>query len=212
MTKLEEMLLTAKSEIDACSSHTELNDKKAFYLGKKSPLNELMKSMATLSVEEKKTLGMEINNFKKQIEELVQLKRKAIDDELIRLKLESETIDVTMPGKVVQTGTIHPLRKVIEELEDIFLGMGYNVAEGPEVEFDKYNFEMLNVPVGHPFPPHLKQLTSTSTLGSVNGKYDGRKRIFLSAPNIFLTTAFSVPLRSDKVISSSTTKPSICMN
>ena len=74
----------------------------------------------------------------------------AIDEELIRLKLESETIDVTMPGKVVQTGTIHPLRRVIEELEDIFLGMGYNVAEGPEVEFDKYNFEMLNVPVGHP--------------------------------------------------------------
>ena len=150
MTKLEEMLLTAKSEIESCASHTELNDKKAFYLGKKSPLNELMKSMATLSVEEKKTLGMEINNFKKQIEELVQAKRKAIDDELIKLKLDSETIDVTMPGKVVQTGTIHPLRKVIEELEDIFLGMGYNVAEGPEVEFDKYNFEMLNVPVGHP--------------------------------------------------------------
>ena len=150
MTKLEEMLLTAKTEIDACSTHTELNDKKAFYLGKKSPLNELMKTMASLSVEEKKELGMEINNFKKQIEVLVQEKRKAIDEELIRLKLESETIDVTMPGKVVQTGTIHPLRRVIEELEDIFLGMGYNVAEGPEVEFDKYNFEMLNVPVGHP--------------------------------------------------------------
>ena len=150
MTKLEEMLLTAKSEIEACASHTELNDKKAFYLGKKSPLNELMKSMATLSVEEKKTLGMEINNFKKQIEELVSLQRKAIDNAMIQAKLESETIDVTMPGKVVQTGTIHPLRKVIEELEDIFLGMGYNVAEGPEVEFDKYNFEMLNVPVGHP--------------------------------------------------------------
>lgn len=150
MTKLETMLQEAIVAIEACTNQNELNDQKAFYLGKKSPLNDLMKTMASLSIEEKKQLGMEANKFKTQVEELVQNKRKALEEAKILEKLNNETIDVTMPGKSVQTGTVHPLRKVIEELEDIFLGMGYEIAEGPEVEIDEYNFEMLNVPKGHP--------------------------------------------------------------
>ena len=148
--QLEEMLENAHLEINACATQNELNEKKAYYLGKKSPLNEVMKQMATLSVEEKKELGMKVNAFKGQIEELVQARRKALEQEMINAKLQSETIDVTMPGKTYTVGSIHPLRKVIEEIEDIFLGMGYEIAEGPEVEIDKYNFEMLNVPAGHP--------------------------------------------------------------
>ena len=150
MADLEMMLHNAKEEIKACSSQNELNEKKAYYLGKKSPLNDIMKQMATLSIEEKKELGQKVNAFKTKIEELIQERRKEIEQELINEKLKSETIDVTMPGKVFNTGSIHPLNKVINELNSIFLGMGYNVAEGPEVEIDKYNFEMLNVPVGHP--------------------------------------------------------------
>ena len=150
MADLEMMLQSAKEEIKACSNQNELNEKKAYYLGKKSPLNDIMKQMATLSIEEKKELGQKVNAFKTKIEELIQERRKEIEQELINEKLKSETIDVTMPGKVFNTGSIHPLNKVINELNSIFLGMGYNVAEGPEVEIDKYNFEMLNVPVGHP--------------------------------------------------------------
>ena len=150
MADLEMMLQSAKEEIKACCSQNELNEKKAYYLGKKSPLNDIMKQMATLSIEEKKELGQKVNAFKTKIEELIQERRKEIEQELINEKLKSETIDVTMPGKVFNTGSIHPLNKVINELNSIFLGMGYNVAEGPEVEIDKYNFEMLNVPVGHP--------------------------------------------------------------
>ena len=127
-----------------------INEKKAFYLGKKSPLNEIMKQMATLSIEGKKELGQKVNAFKTKIEELVVARRKELEQIAINEKLMSETIDVTMPGKVLNTGSIHPLNKVIDELNTIFIGMGYNVAEGPEVEIDKYNFEMLNVPVGHP--------------------------------------------------------------
>ena len=150
MADLEKMLQDASSEIQACNTQNELNEKKAFYLGKKSPLNEIMKQMATLSIEGKKELGQKVNAFKTKIEELVAARRKELEQIAINEKLMSETIDVTMPGKVLSTGSIHPLNKVIDELNTIFIGMGYNVAEGPEVEIDKYNFEMLNVPVGHP--------------------------------------------------------------
>lgn len=150
MADLEKMLQDASSEIQACNTQNELNEKKAFYLGKKSPLNEIMKQMATLSIEGKKELGQKVNAFKTKIEELVVARRKELEQIAINEKLMSETIDVTMPGKVLNTGSIHPLNKVIDELNTIFIGMGYNVAEGPEVEIDKYNFEMLNVPVGHP--------------------------------------------------------------
>ncbi|MBQ2892099.1 MAG: phenylalanine--tRNA ligase subunit alpha [Bacilli bacterium] len=150
MADLEKMLQDASSEIQACNTQNELNEKKAFYLGKKSPLNEIMKQMATLSIEGKKELGQKVNAFKTKIEELVVVRRKELEQIAINEKLMSETIDVTMPGKVLNTGSIHPLNKVIDELNTIFIGMGYNVAEGPEVEIDKYNFEMLNVPVGHP--------------------------------------------------------------
>ena len=150
MADLEKMLQDASSEIQACNTQNELNEKKAFYLGKKSPLNEIMKQMATLSIEGKKELGQKVNAFKTKIEELVVARRKELEQIAINEKLMSETIDVTMPGKVLNTGSIHPLNKVIDELNTIFIGMGYNVAEGPEVEIDKYNFEMLNVPIGHP--------------------------------------------------------------
>ena len=150
MKELDEMLKNASSDIDECSNQIELNDKKAFYLGKKSPLNEIMKMMATLNNDAKKELGMKINSFKTKIEELVASKRKRIEEAEVLKKLEKETIDVTMPGYTYKVGSIHPLNKVIDEIVDIFLGMGYTVEEGPEVENEQYNFEMLNVPKGHP--------------------------------------------------------------
>ena len=150
MNELEEMLVLANQEIDACNNQNELNEKKAYYLGKKSPLNEIMKKMATLSNDARRELGMKVNAFKNKVEELVQAKRQRLEEELVAMRLASEAIDVTMPGDTFEAGSIHPLQKVIEEVEDIFIGMGYEVAEGPEVEIDKYNFEMLNVPNGHP--------------------------------------------------------------
>jgi len=150
MTELDEMLVQAKQEIADCESQTELNDKKAFYLGKKSPLNAIMQRMSTLSNEAKKELGMKVNSFKKQLEEVVLLQRNKIEQDIVNKKLEKETIDVTMPGVVFKSGTIHPLIRIINEIEEIFIGLGYKIEEGPEVENDKYNFEMLNVPEGHP--------------------------------------------------------------
>ena len=151
---IQEQLLNIETEavakINAALTQVELNDLRAFYMGKKSPLGEIMKSMATLSIEDKKNIGKLANEVKVRIESAVTARRAYLEAEEVNKRLKSETIDVTLPGKEFKVGTSHPLSKTIEEVEEIFMGMGYSIAEGPEVEVDLYNFEMLNVPKGHP--------------------------------------------------------------
>lgn len=148
--KLQNILKEAKEKIALVNNQNELNETRAFYLGKKSPLSEILKSMASLSIEEKKTIGSLANQVKQEIEAFANLKKEELEKKAILTKLEKEKIDITLPGKNFKTGNLHPLSKVIEEVEDIFIGMGYSIAEGPEIEEDIYNFEMLNVPKGHP--------------------------------------------------------------
>ena len=147
---LEQIKEEALLKIKETKTMLELNEVRAYYTGKKSPLAEIMKTLATASIEEKKTIGAASNKVKQEIELAVSTRRIEIENALINEQLEKEAIDVTLPGYELKTGTIHPLNKVIEELEDIFIGMGYTIAEGPEVEIDVFNFEMLNVPKGHP--------------------------------------------------------------
>lgn len=148
--KLNEILQQALNEISEAVTMLRLNEIRAFYTGKKSPLAEIMKTLATATIEEKKTIGAASNKVKQEIENAIVTKRIALEEAEVNKKLELESIDVTLPGYEIKNGSIHPLNKVIEELEDIFIGMGYSVAEGPEVEVDVFNFEMLNVPKGHP--------------------------------------------------------------
>ena len=150
MQKLQSILSEAKEKIALVQNQNELNETRAYYMGKKSPLGEILKQMGSLSIEEKKTLGSFANQVKQEIEACATEKRKALEKEATMAKLAKEKIDITLPGKDFKGGNKHPLSKVIEEVEDIFIGMGYNIAEGPEVEEDVYNFEMLNVPKGHP--------------------------------------------------------------
>ena len=151
---MKELLLSILNEaletIEKASTQQELNELRAFYMGKKSPLGDIMKKMGSLSIEEKKEIGAFANNVKGQIEEAINFNRKKIEDAEIAKKLASEKIDITLPGKIQNVGTAHLLTKVQEELQEMFLGMGYNIAEGPEVELDVFNFELLNVPKGHP--------------------------------------------------------------
>jgi phenylalanyl-tRNA synthetase alpha chain len=106
--------------------------------------------MKDLSREERKEFGQQANDFKTIVEQKIEQMKIVLEDRLVQEKLSSEAIDVTLPGKNFPKGTIHPITQIIEEIEDIFIGMGYSVAEGPEVELDEYNFELLNVPKGHP--------------------------------------------------------------
>lgn len=144
------ILQEAKETINKAVSNQELNELRAYYMGKKSPLGDIMKKMATLTIEEKKEFGALANKVKAEIEETISNARNAIEERVIEQKLLSEKVDITLPGKTLKVGTTHPLSKTSEELQELFLGMGYEIAEGPEVELDVFNFELLNVPKGHP--------------------------------------------------------------
>ena len=148
--QLEQLQKDAFHEIENVDTIHDLNEKKAGFLGKKSKLQEIMTKMKDLTVEARKELGMLANQFKIKVEEKIEAKRKELEEKAVLKKLEEEKIDVTLPGKKIKQGNMHPLMSIIEELEDAFIGMGYQIGEGPEVEEDLYNFEMLNLPKGHP--------------------------------------------------------------
>ena len=147
---LERLKLEALESINNCSNETELNNVKSKYTGKKSEFTEIMAGMSKLSNEEKKEVGMKSNEFRTAVNEAIDNKLTAIKDEALNKKLEEDKIDITLPSKKKRMGTKHPLTSVREEIEDLFLSMGYDVVDGPEIETDEYCFEMLNVPKGHP--------------------------------------------------------------
>jgi len=128
----------------------ELYDLRVKFLGKKGALTEIMKGARDLSPEERPTFGKLVNEVKTFINESLEERKVELAEKALELKLASENIDVTLPSRKVDLGGMNPLNKVIEEVEEIFISMGYSVAEGPEVETDKFNFEMLNLPKDHP--------------------------------------------------------------
>ena len=150
LEELDKVLDDANVELNGVEDLQTLQQKKALFLGKKGPIAQIMATMKDLSVEAKKEMGMKSNKVKQALETLFEEKRKAIEDAIIANKLKSETIDVTLPGVSIPTGGIHPLMQTVMDLEDLFVGMGYTVAEGPEIETDEYCFEKLNLPKGHP--------------------------------------------------------------
>lgn len=148
--KLNILKKEALEEISKCKDEFSINNTKSKYLGKKSEFSQIMSDMKTLSNEEKKEVGALSNEFRIEINDAINLKLKEIKEETLKKKLEKDKIDITLPSKKNKRGTIHPLTKIREEIEDLFISMGYDVVDGPEVETDKYCFEMLNVPKGHP--------------------------------------------------------------
>ena len=148
--ELETVLEDADKKLEDINDLNDLQQVKAGYLGKKGPIAQVMASMKDLTNEARKELGMASNKVKNLLEQKFEAKKKAIENAIINKRLEKETIDVTLPGFSVPTGAIHPLNRTIQELEDLYISMGYKVAEGPEIETDEYCFEKLNLPKGHP--------------------------------------------------------------
>ena len=146
---MEELLKSLEEKIVKITNMNELNELKAEYLGKKGSISALSSKMGELTVEEKKTYGMKLNEIRTKAETLIEEKRKNIEDAILNEKLTKEAIDITLPATKVQAGAPNILEKVIEEVEELFMSMGYDVVDGPEVEEDKYNFELLNIPKGH---------------------------------------------------------------
>ncbi|MFC5603884.1 phenylalanine--tRNA ligase subunit alpha [Sporosarcina koreensis] len=148
--QLQQLKEEALTKIQEATTVKELNDVRVAYLGKKGPITDLLKGMGKLPAEERPKMGALVNVVREAVTESLEAKMTKLEEEAINAQLEKEAIDVTLPGRPAPTGNHHPLTRVVEEIEDFFISMGYEIAEGPEVEKDYYNFEALNLPKGHP--------------------------------------------------------------
>ena len=150
MDQLNQLIDQAKNDFASCSKLAELDHIKSKFLGKSGPISEAMKSLASLSPEEKPKKGAEINQVKKQIEALLETRKQEISNLELNEKLEKEKIDVTLPSRPKVKGSLHPVMNTIDEISTIFHGIGFDVADGPEIEDDFHNFTALNIPESHP--------------------------------------------------------------
>ncbi|WP_342537929.1 phenylalanine--tRNA ligase subunit alpha [Sporosarcina sp. FSL K6-1540] len=148
--QLELLKVEALAKIEAASDVKSLNEVRVAYLGKKGPITDLLKGMGKLPAEERPKMGALVNVIREAVTEVLEDRMAKLEELAINEQLEKESIDVTLPGSPARTGNHHPLTRVVEEIEDFFISMGYEIAEGPEVEKDYYNFEALNLPKGHP--------------------------------------------------------------
>ena len=148
--QLEEIRESAKSQLSKAASLAELDTLRVKYLGKKGELTAILKQMGKLSAEERPIIGQLANEIRADLEASIAESVEDIKQKLLEQKLKSEKIDVTLPAKKQSLGHKHPLSIVLDEVKDIFFGMGFSIASGPEVEWDYYNFEALNIPENHP--------------------------------------------------------------
>ncbi len=150
MNDLDQLVQAAQGDFAQATAPADLENAKARYLGKAGRLTELLKALGALPPEEKKARGAEINAAKQQIEAALNARRQALADAELALQLKAEALDVTLPGRGRGTGSVHPISITMERIEAIFGSMGFEVADGPEIETDWYSFTALNNPENHP--------------------------------------------------------------
>jgi len=148
--KLESILSNAMTQIEASAELDKLNDIRVAFLGKKGELTSVLKSMKDVAPEERPKVGQLVNEARNRIETKLEEKKAVFERKIREEKMKAEVIDVTLPGRKMEIGHRHPNTIALEEVEKIFIGMGYEVVEGTEVEYDYYNFEALNIPENHP--------------------------------------------------------------
>ncbi len=150
MNDLDELVLAAQGDFERAMAPAELENAKARYLGKAGRLTELLKGLAALTTDEKKSRGAAINATKLRVEAALAARRQALADAELERQLHAEALDVTLPGRQRGSGGLHPVSRTIERIESIFASMGFDVADGPEIETDWFNFTALNSPENHP--------------------------------------------------------------
>ena len=150
MEKLTQVKEEGLKLIGECETLKQLQDLRVTYLGKKGPVQEVMKSMKDLPKEERPAFGQMVNEVKNQLAQAIENQKVVLEEKEMLAKIEAEKIDITLDGLKPNVGNLHPLMLVQKEMEDLFIGLGYTVGEGPEVEFDLYNFERANIPKDHP--------------------------------------------------------------
>ena len=148
--KVEIIKKEVEEKLSTVTELKELNEIRVEYLGKKGPIAELSGGIVSLSVEEKKEFGMLLNGIKTSVTTMIEEVKTKLETEALNKRLESEKIDITLPATKIPVGAPNILERVVEEVEELLMSMGYDVVDGPEIEEDKFNFEMLNIPKGHP--------------------------------------------------------------
>ena len=148
--KFEDVKKALDKDLVEITDINKLNDLKVKYLGKKGIITELNSEIRNVPNEEKKEFGMKVNELRNRFNEFYDSTKEKIEQAELNKKLESEAIDISLPSTKIPVGAPNILEKLIEEVEELFMSMGYDVVDGPEIEEDKYNFEMLNIPKGHP--------------------------------------------------------------
>ena len=150
MDNIENLKEQFLEELKNVTTSRELEDLRVKYIGKKGLVTDLLKVMGSLSPEERPVYGSKVNSIKSLIEDTIRTNEDELKKKEIQNKLSAEKIDVTLPSTKIAKGSKHPLTRTIEEIEDLFVSMGYDVVSGPELETDEYCFERLNLPKGHP--------------------------------------------------------------
>lgn len=148
--ELEQLQSEALAQIEQSQTMEELEEIRVNYMGKKGKVTQVLKGMKDLSPEERPVVGKTANIVSNSIKEAIESTKETLEKEALKRQLEAERLDVTLPGRKVEHGQPHVILQVIEELEDLFLGMGYQIIDGTEIETDHYNFERVNVPQNHP--------------------------------------------------------------
>ncbi len=148
--KIQEMTEAVKRKLGEIKTLQELQDLKVKYLGKKGEVTSMLKGLGGMAPEERPIFGQKVNALREELEKSMERREREVKERILEQRLQKEKIDVTMPGKNIELGSSHPITQVIQEVEEIFLGMGYSIADGPEVETAIYNFDKLNTPADHP--------------------------------------------------------------
>ena len=148
--RLDQIREQVQAQIKSCDTADKLNEIRVAVLGKKGQLTELLKSMKDVAPEERPKVGQMVNEARAEIERVLEEQKTQMEKALREARMKAEVIDVTLPARKAELGHRHPNTIALEEVERIFVGMGYEVVEGPEVERDYYNFEALNIPADHP--------------------------------------------------------------
>ena len=147
---LEKIRVNFEQKVRESEALSQLEELRVAFLGKKGELTGLMKGMGQLSAEERPVIGQKANEVRTFIEQKLAERVSQLKEKALEMKLNAEAVDVTMPGNVRERGSKHPINQISDEMKDLFIGMGYEIADGPEIEYDYYNFEALNIPEGHP--------------------------------------------------------------
>ena len=150
MENLESLVEAALAEVAGAGDARALDDVRVRYLGKKGEISALLKSLGGLSAEERPKAGALINEAKQRVQAAIDERRQTLEEAALNEQLSAETLDVTLPGRGEQPGALHPVTRMRRRMEDFFLRLGFDIAEGPEVEDDFHNFEALNIPAHHP--------------------------------------------------------------